>query len=90
MLGASREVEWQVLVDEEIIIHPACSTGKEKVFQPYSRVVAPEVLDDVRWRMKTCREQRLLDPLRERLRAASVWAHTMSNVLDPRMSATVV
>jgi hypothetical protein len=32
MLGASREVEWQVLVDEEIIIHPACSTAKEKVF----------------------------------------------------------
>jgi hypothetical protein len=88
--GASCEVEWQVLDDAEIIIHRACSTGKAKVFQPYSRVVAPEVLDDVRRRMKTCQERRLLDPLRERLRAASVRAHTASNISHPRMSAMVV
>ena len=30
--GAFYEVEWQVLDDEEIVVHPAYSTGKSEVF----------------------------------------------------------
>jgi hypothetical protein len=30
--SAFHEVEWQVLDDEEIIVRPACSTGKVEVF----------------------------------------------------------
>ena len=43
-LGAIHKVEWQVLDDEEVIVCPACSTRKAKVFQPYSGVVSLEYL----------------------------------------------
>ena len=46
--GTFCEVEWQVLDDEEIIVHRACSIGEAKVFQPYSGVGVHGVLDDVR------------------------------------------
>jgi hypothetical protein len=35
--------ERQVLDDEEIVVHPACSTGEAKVFQPHGGVgVTPQ------------------------------------------------
>jgi hypothetical protein len=30
--GAFCEVEWQVLDDEEVFVHPACSSGEAKIF----------------------------------------------------------
>ena len=75
--GAFREVEWQGLDDEEILIRPTCSIGKAEVFQQYSRVGTPKVLDDVRQHVETRWEQHLLDPLRERLQATSIRAQTV-------------
>jgi hypothetical protein len=60
------------LDDEEIVVCPACSIGEAEVFQPHGRVGVPRVLDDVRWHVEACREQRLSDPFCERLRATSV------------------
>ena len=47
--GAFREVERQVLDDEEVIIRSTCVTGEAKVFQPYGGVGVSGVLNDVRW-----------------------------------------
>ena len=52
--GTFREVEQQVLDDEEVIIRPACSTGEAKVFQPYGGVGVLRVFDDVWWHTKPC------------------------------------
>ena len=89
-LGTFRKVEWQVLDDEEIVVHPVYSIGEAEVFQPHDRVGVLEVLDDVRRCAETHHEWCLPDPFCKRLWAASIQAWAASFVPNPRMLAMVV
>jgi hypothetical protein len=42
------EVERQVLYDEEVVVHPACSTGDMEVLQPHDGVGVPRIFDNAR------------------------------------------
>ena len=89
-LGSFLKVEWQVLDDEEIVIHPACSAGEAEVFQPYDGVGVSGVLDDIQRRAKARREWCLSDPFCERLQSTGVRAWAASSLPNPGMSAMVV
>ena len=52
--GAFREVGWQVLDDEEIIVCPDWLTGKAEVFQPCYGVGVLGVFGDVQRHVETC------------------------------------
>jgi hypothetical protein len=82
--------EQQVLYDEEVIVRPTCSTGETETLQPHGGVGVPRILDNVRRRVKACREWHLSDSLCEHLRSAGVWAWVALSVPHPRVQAMVI
>ena len=55
------DVYGEILNDEMVIIHPSCSAGDPKIFEPYTWVRLPGILGDVGGRSKALWERRSLD-----------------------------
>jgi hypothetical protein len=80
-------VDGEVLVDEVVIIRSSGLPGESEVFQPYSRVRLPSVLDDVdRW-SKAWWECRFLNAAPKGLWTWSVWTGASVAVPVPRSAS---